>query len=153
MWAGSWWCPGTSTTTGGTPPTSPSSGRTGTCPSTSGSSGQQKPLVTFLPVIETHLYKAPCTRHLFKPMVMCGFSRRSAIFAVFLVSSFLHEYLVSVPLRMFKVSSGILNEPTERTRRKIYWTYTCRTILTHKTYWARRTYWAYRTDWNANFNR
>jgi diacylglycerol O-acyltransferase-1 len=41
-------------------------------------------------------------RHLFKPLLAAGWSRGSAIMAVFLVSSFFHEYLVSVPLRMFK---------------------------------------------------
>jgi len=42
-------------------------------------------------------------RHVYKPLLVAGWSRLSAICIVFLVSSFLHEYFVSVPLRMFKV--------------------------------------------------
>lgn len=42
------------------------------------------------------------SRHLYKPMVSAGISRFKASIAVFLVSAFFHEYLVSVPLRMFR---------------------------------------------------
>ena len=41
-------------------------------------------------------------RHLFKPLLSRGFSPFKASLVVFLVSAALHEYLVSVPLRMFK---------------------------------------------------
>ena len=41
-------------------------------------------------------------RHLFKPMLHRGYSKLTVSVAVFLVSALLHEYLVSVPLRMFK---------------------------------------------------
>ncbi len=41
-------------------------------------------------------------RHLYKPLLNRGFSSFKASFVVFLVSAALHEYLVSVPLRMFK---------------------------------------------------
>jgi len=43
-----------------------------------------------------------CLRHLYKPLLAAGWSRRWAITIVFLVSSFFHEYTVSVPLRMLK---------------------------------------------------
>jgi len=41
-------------------------------------------------------------RHLYKPLLAAGWSRGAAITMVFLVSSFFHEYTVSVPLRMLK---------------------------------------------------
>ncbi len=41
-------------------------------------------------------------RHLFKPMLQRGYSGFVASTVVFLISALLHEYLVSVPLRMFK---------------------------------------------------
>ncbi|XP_071036199.1 diacylglycerol O-acyltransferase 1 isoform X2 [Parasteatoda tepidariorum] len=44
-----------------------------------------------------------CVRHLYKPMLRFGFTRRQAAIAVFFVSAFFHEYLVSVPLKMFKL--------------------------------------------------
>ncbi|XP_023933327.1 diacylglycerol O-acyltransferase 1 [Lingula anatina] len=43
------------------------------------------------------------TRHLYKPMVSRGFNKLYASIVVFLVSAFFHEYLVSVPLKMFRV--------------------------------------------------
>jgi len=42
-------------------------------------------------------------RHLYMPAIERRFSRLSASFLVFLLSAFLHEYLVSVPLRMFNL--------------------------------------------------
>ena len=42
-----------------------------------------------------------CSRHLFKPLITHGYSRLQASIAVFVVSAFFHEYLVSVPLKMF----------------------------------------------------
>lgn len=42
-------------------------------------------------------------RHLYKPLVTSGASRTSATLIVFLTSAFFHEYLISVPLRLFKV--------------------------------------------------
>ncbi len=44
-----------------------------------------------------------CVRHIFKPMLRNGYSLTSAQVAVFLFSSLFHEYLVSVPLRVFKI--------------------------------------------------
>uniref|UniRef100_A0A674NH90 O-acyltransferase n=1 Tax=Takifugu rubripes TaxID=31033 RepID=A0A674NH90_TAKRU len=44
-----------------------------------------------------------CLRHFYKPMLKKGINRRLAQTAVFLVSAFFHEYLVSVPLRMFRL--------------------------------------------------
>ena len=41
-------------------------------------------------------------RHLYKPLLKSGFSTTNASFVVFFISAALHEYLVSVPLRMFK---------------------------------------------------
>ncbi|XP_021917601.1 diacylglycerol O-acyltransferase 1 [Zootermopsis nevadensis] len=41
-------------------------------------------------------------RHLYIPLVEMGYSRTAAGVAVFFVSAFFHEYLVSVPLRTFK---------------------------------------------------
>ncbi|GFR93872.1 O-acyltransferase [Elysia marginata] len=43
-----------------------------------------------------------CTRHIYKPLLRKGLSKLAASTCVFLVSAFFHEYLVSVPLRMFK---------------------------------------------------
>ncbi|CAG2166120.1 unnamed protein product [Oppiella nova] len=40
-------------------------------------------------------------RHLYKPLLHSGYSRYSAGIVVFFVSAFFHEYLVSVPLKMF----------------------------------------------------
>ena len=42
-------------------------------------------------------------RHLYMPAIERRFSRLSASILVFLLSAFLHEYLVSVPLRMFNL--------------------------------------------------
>lgn len=41
-------------------------------------------------------------RHLYIPLVEIGYSRTAASVAVFFVSAFFHEYLVSVPLRTYK---------------------------------------------------
>jgi len=51
-----------------------------------------------------------CLRHLYKPLLRRGFSRFQASTAVFFVSAFFHEYLVSVPLKMFRIwaFSGML---------------------------------------------
>ncbi|XP_052816498.1 diacylglycerol O-acyltransferase 1-like [Mya arenaria] len=43
------------------------------------------------------------TRHLYKPLLRRGFSKLQASVAVFMLSAFFHEYLVSVPLHMFKL--------------------------------------------------
>ncbi|XP_054154678.1 diacylglycerol O-acyltransferase 1-like [Oppia nitens] len=40
-------------------------------------------------------------RHLYKPLLHRGYSRLRAGIIVFMVSAFFHEYLVSVPLKMF----------------------------------------------------
>ncbi|BFZ13484.1 hypothetical protein BsWGS_16523 [Bradybaena similaris] len=42
------------------------------------------------------------TRHIYKPLLRRNVSRLTASTVVFLFSAFFHEYLVSVPLRMFK---------------------------------------------------
>lgn len=44
-----------------------------------------------------------CTRHVYKPLLRCGYSKIAAQLIVFLLSAFFHEYLVSVPLHMFKL--------------------------------------------------
>ena len=51
-------------------------------------------------------------RHLFKPLLYHGYSKITVSVAVFLVSALLHEYLVSVPLRMFRLYSfmGMLSQ-------------------------------------------
>ncbi|XP_041375125.1 diacylglycerol O-acyltransferase 1-like isoform X2 [Gigantopelta aegis] len=42
------------------------------------------------------------TRHLYKPMLRRGISKIKAAIAVFFVSAFFHEYLMSIPLHMFR---------------------------------------------------
>ena len=51
-----------------------------------------------------------CLRHLYKPLLSKGLTRGQASVLVFFVSAFFHEYLVSVPLKMFRVwaFSGML---------------------------------------------
>ncbi|KAM3654607.1 LOW QUALITY PROTEIN: diacylglycerol O-acyltransferase 1-like, partial [Ammospiza maritima maritima] len=44
-----------------------------------------------------------CLRHFYKPMLRRGVNKWTAQAAVFLASAFFHEYLVSVPLRMFRL--------------------------------------------------
>ncbi|XP_036904836.1 diacylglycerol O-acyltransferase 1 isoform X3 [Sturnira hondurensis] len=44
-----------------------------------------------------------CLRHFYKPMLRCGYSKWVANTGVFLASAFFHEYLVSIPLRMFRL--------------------------------------------------
>ncbi|XP_054674556.1 diacylglycerol O-acyltransferase 1 [Grus americana] len=44
-----------------------------------------------------------CLRHFYKPMLKRGASKWAAQTAVFLASAFFHEYLVSVPLKMFRL--------------------------------------------------
>ncbi|XP_059089214.1 diacylglycerol O-acyltransferase 1-like isoform X2 [Tigriopus californicus] len=44
-----------------------------------------------------------CVRHIFKPVLKSGYSVQSAQVIVFFISAFFHEYLISVPLRVFKV--------------------------------------------------
>ncbi|GCC18578.1 hypothetical protein chiPu_0017986 [Chiloscyllium punctatum] len=44
-----------------------------------------------------------CSRHFYKPMLKMGVNKRMAQTAVFLASAFFHEYLVSVPLKMFRL--------------------------------------------------
>ncbi|KAK2844525.1 hypothetical protein Q5P01_011184 [Channa striata] len=43
-----------------------------------------------------------CLRHFYKPLLRRGFSKMVSQSAVFFLSAFFHEYLVSVPLRMFR---------------------------------------------------
>lgn len=42
-------------------------------------------------------------RHCYKPLVEKGYSKLSASSLVFFISAFIHEYLVSVPLRTYKI--------------------------------------------------
>ncbi|XP_071772902.1 diacylglycerol O-acyltransferase 1b [Centroberyx gerrardi] len=44
-----------------------------------------------------------CLRHFYKPLLRRGFSKIASQSAVFFLSAFFHEYLVSVPLRMFRL--------------------------------------------------
>ncbi|XP_054841959.1 diacylglycerol O-acyltransferase 1 [Eublepharis macularius] len=44
-----------------------------------------------------------CLRHFYKPMIKRGMGKWTAQTAVFLASAFFHEYLVSVPLKMFRL--------------------------------------------------
>lgn len=44
-----------------------------------------------------------CARHLYIPLVESGYTRTTATAVVFFISAFFHEYLVSVPLKTFKV--------------------------------------------------
>lgn len=44
-----------------------------------------------------------CLRHLYIPLRSKGYSRQKAQMAVFLVSAIFHEYLVSIPLQMFRL--------------------------------------------------
>ncbi|XP_053693827.1 diacylglycerol O-acyltransferase 1 [Sabethes cyaneus] len=44
-----------------------------------------------------------CVRHLYIPVVDLGYSKISASVIVFFISAFFHEYLVSVPLKTFKI--------------------------------------------------
>lgn len=44
-----------------------------------------------------------CLRHFYKPLLQRGFSKIVSQSAVFFLSAFFHEYLVSVPLRMFRL--------------------------------------------------
>ncbi|KAM9783201.1 diacylglycerol O-acyltransferase 1-like [Neosynchiropus ocellatus] len=44
-----------------------------------------------------------CLRHFYKPLLRRGYSRLVSQSAVFFLSAFFHEYLVSVPLRMFRL--------------------------------------------------
>lgn len=51
-----------------------------------------------------------CARHLYIPLVESGYGRQTASGVVFFISAFFHEYLVSVPLRTFKVSMECIFE-------------------------------------------
>uniref|UniRef100_A0A3Q2Z2D7 O-acyltransferase n=1 Tax=Hippocampus comes TaxID=109280 RepID=A0A3Q2Z2D7_HIPCM len=44
-----------------------------------------------------------CLRHFYKPLLRRGFSQIVSQSAVFFLSAFFHEYLVSVPLKMFRL--------------------------------------------------
>ncbi|XP_022254942.1 diacylglycerol O-acyltransferase 1-like [Limulus polyphemus] len=51
-------------------------------------------------------------RHLYRPLTNRGFSKNQASMAVFFVSAFFHEYLVSIPLNMYRIwaFSGMLGQ-------------------------------------------
>ena len=83
----------TSTTIGGIPQTFQSSGKTGICQCIDGSFGIS---------INPFLQQVFPEKHIMKVSNPSGWSRGAAITIVFLVSSFFHEYTVSVPLRMLK---------------------------------------------------
>ncbi|XP_071477562.1 diacylglycerol O-acyltransferase 1-like [Diadema antillarum] len=44
-----------------------------------------------------------CVRHIYKPLRDKGYSRKTCQLVVFLVSAIFHEYLVSIPLQMFRL--------------------------------------------------
>lgn len=44
-----------------------------------------------------------CARHLYVPLISLGLSKCQASTVVFFVSAFFHEYLVSVPLKLFRM--------------------------------------------------
>ncbi|XP_023344418.1 diacylglycerol O-acyltransferase 1 [Eurytemora carolleeae] len=44
-----------------------------------------------------------CVRHLYKPLLHAGCSKTTGMLVVFFTSAFFHEYLISVPLRVFKI--------------------------------------------------
>ncbi|KAG1664886.1 Diacylglycerol O-acyltransferase 1 [Nymphon striatum] len=44
-----------------------------------------------------------CLRHVYRPILRRKYSKLHAGFVVFFISAFFHEYLVSVPLKMFKL--------------------------------------------------
>lgn len=44
-----------------------------------------------------------CVRHVYIPMVELGYKSQTASIIVFFISAFFHEYLVSVPLKTFKI--------------------------------------------------
>jgi diacylglycerol O-acyltransferase-1 len=46
-----------------------------------------------------------CLRHIYKPLLGMGITKLQAQLIVFFVSAFFHEYLVSIPLRMFRLWS------------------------------------------------
>lgn len=46
-----------------------------------------------------------CLRHIYKPLLTQGISKFQASLIVFFISAFFHEYLVSIPLRMFRLWS------------------------------------------------
>lgn len=46
-----------------------------------------------------------CLRHIYKPLLSIGVTKFQASLFVFFVSAFFHEYLVSIPLRMFRLWS------------------------------------------------
>lgn len=46
-----------------------------------------------------------CMRHIYKPLLSFGVTKFQSQFIVFFISAFFHEYLVSIPLRMFRIWS------------------------------------------------
>ncbi|CAF0921497.1 unnamed protein product [Brachionus calyciflorus] len=44
-----------------------------------------------------------CLRHIYKPLLNQGITKSQASLIVFFISAFFHEYLVSIPLRMFRI--------------------------------------------------
>lgn len=56
-----------------------------------------------LPVYSLFSHSCYISRHLYLPMVGLGYSKNLASIMVFFTSAFFHEYLVSVPLRTFKI--------------------------------------------------
>ncbi|XP_045458752.1 diacylglycerol O-acyltransferase 1 [Melitaea cinxia] len=52
-------------------------------------------------------------RHVYIPMTTMGYSKSAASIVVFFISAFFHEYLVSVPLQMFRIWAflGMMAQP------------------------------------------
>ncbi|KTF77164.1 hypothetical protein cypCar_00040023 [Cyprinus carpio] len=70
-------------------------GRIGTFLFTSGAYGE--------PSLSTYVTGFVCYLHFYKPMLVKGVNKFTAQLAVFFMSAFFHEYLVSVPLKMFRL--------------------------------------------------
>lgn len=77
-------------------------GAHGTCRFIVGQLGKQLDLFE-LKNESNHITTICNDRHLYMPLVVRGYGKLVASGAVFFVSAFFHEYLVSVPLRMFNL--------------------------------------------------
>lgn len=53
-----------------------------------------------------------CTRHIYKPLLSFGVTKFQSQLIVFFISAFFHEYIISIPLRMFRLWSfmGMLSQ-------------------------------------------
>ena len=62
-----------------------------------------------------------CLRHIYKPLLSQGVTKVQASLIVFFISAFFHEYLVSIPLRMFRLWSffGMILQVSWRFKKEI----------------------------------